>query len=130
MILTESINRMMTTSSRRWREIPTDPEINYEPLMLRDRETGSVWRALTGYCVEGRVKGTKDADDRRADRFLVRMVPLLSENGTTAAARPDRVLTARTFDLGSPIMAGDDELGTGTTVEVLSMLAFVVCTRG
>ena len=33
------------------------PEINYEPLMLRDRETGSVWRALTGECVEGELKG-------------------------------------------------------------------------
>ena len=35
------------------------PEINYEPLMLRDRETGSVWRALTGYCVEGELKGQR-----------------------------------------------------------------------
>ena len=34
-------------------------EINYEPLMLRDRETGSVWRALTGYCVEGELKGQR-----------------------------------------------------------------------
>ena len=35
------------------------PEINYEPFMLRDRETGSVWRALTGYCVEGELKGKR-----------------------------------------------------------------------
>ncbi len=35
------------------------PEINYEPLLLRDRETGSVWRALTGYCVEGELEGKR-----------------------------------------------------------------------
>lgn len=35
------------------------PAINYEPLTLRDRETGSVWRALTGYCVEGELKGKR-----------------------------------------------------------------------
>ena len=35
------------------------PAINYEPLMLRDRETGSVWRALTGYCVEGELEGKR-----------------------------------------------------------------------
>ncbi len=35
------------------------PEINYEPLMLRDRETGSVWQALTGYCVEGELEGKR-----------------------------------------------------------------------
>ena len=35
------------------------PEINYEPLMLRDRETGSVWRALNGYCVEGELEGKR-----------------------------------------------------------------------
>ena len=35
------------------------PEIDYEPLMLRDRETGSVWRALTGYCVEGELAGKR-----------------------------------------------------------------------
>ena len=35
------------------------PEIDYEPLMLRDRETGSVWRALTGECVEGELKGKR-----------------------------------------------------------------------
>ena len=35
------------------------PQINYEPLMLRDRETGSVWRALTGHCVEGELEGKR-----------------------------------------------------------------------
>ena len=38
---------------------PEGPEINYEPLMLRDRETGSVWRALSGHCVEGELKGQR-----------------------------------------------------------------------
>ncbi len=33
------------------------PQIEYEPLMLRDRETGSLWRALTGQCVEGELAG-------------------------------------------------------------------------
>ena len=35
------------------------PEVNYEPLLLRDRETGSVWRALTGYCIEGELEGKR-----------------------------------------------------------------------
>ena len=33
------------------------PEINYDPLMLRDRETGSLWQALAGRCVEGEMVG-------------------------------------------------------------------------
>ena len=33
------------------------PEINYDPLMLRDRETGSLWQALAGRCVEGEMMG-------------------------------------------------------------------------
>jgi hypothetical protein len=39
----------------------TDPEVEipYEPWMLRDAETGSQWRAITGECVEGELKGER-----------------------------------------------------------------------
>jgi len=33
------------------------PEIPFEPLFLRDRETGSRWRAVSGECVEGELQG-------------------------------------------------------------------------
>ena len=35
------------------------PEIVFEPLFLRDRETGSRWRAVSGECVEGEMQGRR-----------------------------------------------------------------------
>jgi len=35
------------------------PEIVFEPLFLRDRETGSRWRAVSGECVEGELQGRR-----------------------------------------------------------------------
>ena len=35
------------------------PEIVFEPLFLRDRETGSRWRAVSGECVEGEFQGRR-----------------------------------------------------------------------
>ncbi len=34
-------------------------QIEYEPLLLRDVQTGSVWRALTGRCIEGELEGER-----------------------------------------------------------------------
>lgn len=35
------------------------PEIVFEPLFLRDRETGSRWRAVSGECTEGELQGRR-----------------------------------------------------------------------
>ena len=35
------------------------PEIVFEPLFLRDRQTGSRWRAVSGECVEGELQGRR-----------------------------------------------------------------------
>ena len=37
-----------------------DPSrINYEPWLLKDAETGSLWRAISGECVEGELAGSR-----------------------------------------------------------------------
>ena len=35
------------------------PEIVFEPLFLKDRQTGSRWRAVSGECVEGELQGRR-----------------------------------------------------------------------
>ena len=40
-------------------EDPELPEIVFEPLFLRDRQTGSRWRAVSGECVEGELQGRR-----------------------------------------------------------------------
>ena len=35
------------------------PDAEYEPWTLRDLQTGSLWSAITGTCIEGELRGTK-----------------------------------------------------------------------
>ena len=35
------------------------PDAEYEPWTLRDLETGSLWHAISGICIEGELEGTK-----------------------------------------------------------------------
>ena len=52
-------NRVVERSQREELDDEASPHSVYEPWLLRDEETGSLWHAIKGRCIEGQLEGTQ-----------------------------------------------------------------------
>ena len=52
-------NRVVERSQRQELDDEAAPHSEYEPWLLRDEQTGSIWHAVKGSCIEGRLNGAQ-----------------------------------------------------------------------
>ena len=52
-------NRVVERNQRNELEDEAMPHSEYEPWLLRDEQTGSLWHAVSGSCIEGELKGAQ-----------------------------------------------------------------------